>query len=585
LINLASLRLGDSILEKLEVELGGFSSKGVKAENQDAFAAFMPQDQSLESKGAVAAIADGVSVCTRAREAAITCVTNFIEDYHQTPETWTVKRAVSKVLHGLNRWCHGQHDYEHGGHSQMITTFSGMVFKSASGFILHTGDSRISRLQRGEFEQLTTDHVSRQGQRNVLTRAIGLEPHLDVDFSTLELKVNDLFIFTSDGVHEFLPSKTLIVLLQKQELSLEQRAKSIVDAAIKAGSNDNVTCLLVFVKSLPNVSLDEHYRQITRLAMPPALEPGMKLEGYKVMQTLFNGTRSSLYKVINEQDGKTYGLKIPSQHFADDPIYLSGFLREEWVGQHIKHHNVMGIFKRSAEAKFMYHICEYIEGQTLRQWMFDNPKPSLEQVRSIINQLVTALRVLQRKDMVHRDVKPENVMIDHHGEVKLIDFGTVLVNALAETNSLPEEPVALGAVHYIAPEYLLRQGCDHKSDMFSVAVVIYEMLTGHLPFRAFKFKDYVPKRYEEWLYQPLTKTRADLPQWLDLTLRKALQPNPSMRYEAFSELQTNLSRPTTAILRDIQNKPLLQSNPLLFYKGLCVLQFLLLVVLIVFSFN
>lgn len=577
--------MSKSTVQKLEVAFGGFSSKGVKAENQDAFAAFMPKDYSIESKGAVAAIADGVSVCTRAREASVTCVTNFIQDYHQTPQTWTVKRAVSKVLHGLNRWCNGQHDYEHGGHSQMITTFSGMVFKSATGFILHTGDSRIGRLQRGQFEQLTTDHVSRQGQRNVLTRAIGLEPHLDVDFSTVDLQLDDLFVFTSDGVHEFLPSKTIVSLLQQQSLSLEQRAKSVVDAALDAGSNDNLTCLLVSVDKLPNVSLDEHYRQITRLAMPPALEPGMKLEGYKVVQTLFNGTRSSLYKVINQEDGKTYGLKTPSQHFADDPVFLSGFLREEWVGQHIKHHNVMGIYKRSEDAKFMYHICEYIEGQTLRQWMVDNPKPSLEKVRNIISQLVTALRVLQRRDMVHRDVKPENVMIDHQGEVKLIDFGTVLVNALAETNSLPEEQVVVGAVHYIAPEYLLRHGCDHKSDMFSVAVVIYEMLTGHLPFKAFKYQDYVPSHYEEWQYQAINKYRPDLPQWLDLILRKALQPNPALRYEAFSELQANLSKPTTAILNATQNKPLLHRDPLLFYQGLCVLQFLLLLGLAIFTLN
>ncbi|MEP1447018.1 MAG: bifunctional protein-serine/threonine kinase/phosphatase [Paraglaciecola sp.] len=570
---------------KLEVKFGGFSCEGVKAENQDAFAAYMPGDHNHESKGAVAAIADGVSVCARAREAAITCVTNFIQDYQHTPQTWTVKRSASKVLHGLNRWCHGQHDYQHGGHSQMITTFSGMVFKSATGFILHTGDSRIGRLQCDEYEQLTTDHVSRQGRRNVLTRAIGLEPHLDVDFGVVELQLNDLFIFTSDGVHEFLSNKTIFSLLKTPNLTLEQRAKNIVEAALKNGSDDNLTCLLVSISKLPKANLDEHYHQITRLAMPPALEPGMKLEGYRVLQTLFNGTRSSLYKVIDEKDGKTYGLKTPSHYYADDPVYLSGFLREEWIGQHIKHQNVMGIYKRSDNAKFLYHICEYIEGQTLRQWMRDNPKPSLEQVRNIISQLITALRVLQRKDMVHRDVKPENVMIDHLGEVKLIDFGTVLVNALAETNSLPVEEVVVGAVHYIAPEYLLRHSCDHKSDMFSLAVVIYEMLSGHLPFRAFKFKDYVPKCYEEWQYQPLIKTRTDLPQWLDLTLRKALQPNPAMRYEAFSELQTNLSRPTTAILRDIQNSPLLHRNPLLFYQGLCVLQFLLLIGLTIFYLN
>lgn len=165
-------------MEKLKLEFGGFSSQGVKAENQDAFAAFLPKDHSLESKGAVATIADGVSICTRAKEASNTCVSNFIQDYYQTPETWTVKRAIGQVLQGLNRWCHGQHDYDQGGYSQMVTTFTGMIFKSTSGFIAHAGDSRICRIQGNEFEQLTTDHVSRRGGNNVLIRAVGIEPHL-----------------------------------------------------------------------------------------------------------------------------------------------------------------------------------------------------------------------------------------------------------------------------------------------------------------------------------------------------------------------------------------------------------------------
>lgn len=567
-------------MEKLKLEFGGFSSEGVKAENQDAFAAYLPKEPDLTSKGGVAAIADGVSVCTRAKEAAITCVTNFIQDYYQTPQTWTVKHASSKVLQGLNRWCYGQHDYEHGGHSQMVTTFSSMIFKSTTGFILHSGDTRICRIQNNDFEQLTADHISRQGRNNVLTRAVGIEAHLDVDFRTVELAKDDIFVLTSDGVHEFLNSKTLITLVTASDTSLEQRAQNVVNAAIASGSDDNLTCLLVQVTDLPNASLDEHYRQIMHLAMPPALEVGMKLEGYRVVQTLFNGTRSSLYKVVNELDGKTYGLKTPSQHFVDDPVYLSGFLREEWIGQHIAHPNIMRIHKRPDDAKFMYHVCEYIEGQTLRQWMHDNPAPSIEQVRTIIRPLVLALRVLQRRDMVHRDVKPENVMVDSNGEVKLIDFGTVLVNALAETNSLPLEKIALGSVHYIAPEYLLTQNSDYKCDMFSVAVVVYEMLTGHLPFKTFRYQDYIPRSFDEWDYQPLQTFRGDLPQWLDLTLRKSLQPNPLFRYDAFSEFLMDLSQPNPTLVSAANKQPLIKRNPLLVYKGLCVIQLVIILYLL-----
>lgn len=569
-------------MEKLNLVFGGFSSKGAKAENQDAFAAFLPKDHNLASKGGIATIADGVSVCTKAREASATCATTFIQNYLQTPETWTVTRSVSQILLGLNRWCHGQHDYEHGGHSQMITTFSGIVFKSTTAFLVHVGDTRIGRVQSGQYELLTNDHVSRQGGKDVLTRAVGIDAKLDVDFATLDVQKNDIFVLTSDGVHSFLKTKDMTALILDEQFSLEQRATKIVDAAIQQGSDDNATCLLVEVASLPDATLDEHTRQLNRLAMPPALEVGMKLEGYRVIETLFNGSRSSLYKVMNEQDGKVYGLKTPSQHFADDPVYLSGFLREEWVGQHVKHPNIMAIYKRPDDAKFMYHVCEYIEGKTLRQWMIDNPTPSIEQVRTIINHLVRALRVLQRKDMVHRDVKPENVMITEHNEVKLIDFGTVLVNALAETNSLPIETVAVGSVHYIAPEFLLTQRADHKSDLFSVAVVIYEMLSGVLPFKSFAYKDYIPSSYDEWQYQSIRSARPDLPPWLDLTLEKALNPSPKNRYDAFSELIMDLSKPNPIMLINQSKQPLIKRNPLGLFKGICVIQFLIIVCLLAF---
>jgi serine/threonine protein phosphatase PrpC len=573
-------------LEKLQVEFGGFSSQGIKDENQDAFAAWMPEGETLNNKGAVAVIADGVSACARGREAAVTCVTSFIRDYSQTADTLTVKRAASKVLHSLNRWCHGQHEYDQGGHSQMITTLSSIIFKSTTAFIFHTGDSRISRFQDGLFEQLTSDHHARLGTNRVLTRAIGIEAHLEVDFSSVELCLDDLFMLSTDGLHEFLTAKYIQQRLndwrQHKNCSLEILAKSLVEEALAAGSDDNITCLFVRVNALPEAQLNEYHRQLTRLAMPPALDVGMMLEGFRVIDVVFNGTRSSLYKVVDESNGKVFGMKTPSQHFADDPLYLSGFLREEWVGRRIKHPGVMQIFARPDNAKFMYHICEYIEGQTLRQWMLDNPKPSILQVRSIIGQLIKAVRAMQRQDMVHRDIKPENIMITPKGEVKLIDFGAVLVAALAETHQLNDETVPLGAVNYIAPEYLLAQQSDHRSDLFSLAVVCYEMLSGQLPFASLANLNVMPKSLANWDYVSLRKHRPDLPQWLDLALAKALKTNPDKRYQAFSEFLLDISQPNYSMLKAVQNQPLIERNPLLLYQIICVVQFVVIVVLISF---
>lgn len=572
-------------MEKLQVTFGGFSSQGCKEENQDAFAALLPEGELLNSKGATAVVADGVSVCSRGREAAITCVTSFIRDYNQTSDTLTVKSAASQVLHSLNRWCHGQHEYAQGGHSQMITTLSSMIFKSTSGFIFHTGDSRICRLQNGLFEQLTTDHNTHMGTNRVLTRAIGIEPHLDVDFSRVDLCQGDLFLLSTDGMHEFVSAKELRqTLMQWQDepsISLEALATSIVETALANGSNDNVSCLLVQVETLPQADLNEIHRHMTRLAMPPELEIGMKLEDYRVLDVLFNGTRSSLYKVINERDGQVYGLKTPSQNFVDDPIYLSGFVREEWVGKRIKHPCVMKIYARPTHAKFMYHVCEYIQGQTLRQWMLDHPKPSILQVRSIIGQLVKAARAMQRQNMVHRDIKPENVMITANSEVKLIDFGTVFVEALAETHGQLEEKIPLGALHYIAPEYALGQLADHRSDLFSIAVLCYEMLCNQLPFKLNQQANILPKRMDEWQYTSLRKYRSDLPQWLDLALEKALRANPKSRYQSYSEFLLDISQPNWSMLNATQSQPLIERNPLLLYQLICVIQFIVICILLI----
>lgn len=559
---------------QLNLTFGGYSSAGVKDENQDAFAAMQPTGNRLQSKGAVACIADGVSACSRAKEAATTCASQLVEGYLQTPETWTVKTSIAKVINGLNQWCHGQHDYEHAGHSQMLTTLSSIIFKSTTGFIFHVGDSRIYRLQNSNVEQLTKDHCVVQGKNPVLTRAIGIESHVDVDFQSIELTAGDIFLLSTDGLHDFIEEQDLQTAIN-HGADLETAAEQLISQALINGSDDNLTCLLVRVESLPEPDLNEYHRQLMRLAMPPTLEVGMKLDGKRVLQVIFNGTRSALYKVVDESNNKIYGLKAPSQHFADDPIYLEGFLREEWIGQRIDHANIMKVYTRPENSKFLYHLCEFIEGQTLRQWMLDNPKPNIEQVRQIIEPLALALRVLQRKDMVHRDVKPENVMINHLGEVKLIDFGTVLVKSLAETNQVLADDIPLGSVNYIAPEYLLTNEADQRSDLFSVAVVCYEMLTGELPFKPFAFKEYRPKDLSEWKYIPLQQCRPDLPIWLDLTIQRALAPSKTNRYQAFSEWLTDLQKPNISMLKEHKQKPLLERNPILFWKISTVIFFII----------
>jgi protein phosphatase len=277
-----------------------------------------------------------------------------------------------------------------------------------------------------------------------------------------------------------------------------------------------------------------------------------------------------------------YVLKAPSENFADDVQYLEGFVREQWIGLRIDHPSIMKMYPSNHNSGFLYILLEYIEGQTLRQWMYDHPKVSLQQMRDIIAGIVKGMRVLQRMEMVHRDIKPENIMICDDGNIKLIDFGTVKVQGLNEINSLINEEVPVGSVNYIAPEYLLEGYCDFRSDIFSVGMIAYEILSGKLPYNMGHTHRRKPKSLSEWHYQSMGKSTQEIPEWIDCALQKAVHPNIQRRYDSLSEFVADLSQPNTQLIEHRHKAPLLERHPVVVWQGVsCVLLAVVIVQLII----
>src|SRR5688572_22997786 len=273
----------------LSLAYGGHTTAGVKERNEDAFGALLPASQLRFSKGAIASIADGVSCSDNARLASQTSVATFIQDYLSTPETWDVKTSASRVLSSLNSWLYYQGQSALTRHNGFVTTFSTVILKSTTAHILHCGDSRIYRLREGQLQQLTTDHILVQsGGAVTLTRALGMDNELKVDYQQRSLRVGDVLMLTTDGVHEKLKLPQLAQLLQPllddnveqigegRNSVLEKVAHAVADQALFANSTDNITCLLLKVLDLPVENLDESHRKLTQLTIPPVLEPGNK---------------------------------------------------------------------------------------------------------------------------------------------------------------------------------------------------------------------------------------------------------------------------------------------------------------------
>ena len=573
-----------SVVAQLQLHFGGYSSAGVKAENQDAFAAFEPKGSDLTAKGAIVAIADGVSSATRSADAAQLAVTQFIEQFYSTPQTWSTRKSAAKVLTSLNSWLYSQTDPVSGLAQQWLTTFSALIVKSSTGYLFHLGDTRISVYKNNHIETFTNDHNRKHGASNaILTRALGAEPRLQVDVHQIDIQLGDIYVLTCDGVHDYLSAKFLqeqLATLPSQPSSqeLEQLSKVITEHAIKQGSDDNVSCVLVYVNAMPNRKSEEIERNLLSRRIPPALSVGMKLDGYKIAKVIHASHRSHLYLAEHESDSTPVVLKVPSQNFAQDPIYLQGFMREAWVGERINHPNVMQVKSDQKDSRFLYHVCEYIDGQTLSEWMHDHPKPSISQVRDIINQVIAALRAFQRLELVHRDLKPDNIMIDRFGHIKLIDYGTALIASLDENNDSIKETVPQGTLNYIAPETLLSLTATNLSDLFSLGIICYEMLSGELPFKPMRQTRISQTQYSDWQYRSIKQFRSDLPIWLDLSLQKCTQPDPSSRYQAFSELAADLSKPNLIAVEEYKKLPILKRNPVQFWQGMSFILFLALII-------
>ena len=595
---------------KLSLSFGGYSCAGKKRQNQDAFAAFIPKQNEILSKGIVATIADGVSSANKAAEAAQLSVTQFINDYYATPQTWSTQKSAAKVLTSLNQWLYSQSDGIYKQNAEWLTTFSALIIKSTTGYIFHVGDTRISLFRQKKITAITHDHNHKQGGKSVvLTRALGADSRLKVDVHQIDIQVGDIYLLTCDGVHEHLSNKLISEQLQtlnKQpsklpneppsNQELEQLSQQITQLAIAQGSDDNVSCLLIYIQSTPNRELVEIERDLLNKAIPPALSVGMKLDDYKVCKVIHASTRSHLYLVESleeslvknmaedlvesQTDKKLSVLKVPSENFSDDPVYLQGFMREAWLGEHINHQHIMKIKTRNANSPFLYHVCEYIHGQTLTEWMHDNPKPSIAQVRDIIKQIILALRAFQRLELVHRDLKPDNIMINSNGQIKLIDYGTVLIASLAENSDTLTETVPLGSLNYIAPETLLTLKADHQSDLFSLGIIAYELLCGELPYKPMRRAEVCFNIFEQWQYRSIKQFRSDLPIWLDLALKKSTQAEPSLRYQAFSEFNADLSKPNLSAIADYQSQPIIKRNPVQFWQGVSALLFILLILVL-----
>ena len=472
----------------LSVSLGQYSDAGLKSINQDSQGACVPNEPLLTSKGIAIAIADGISSSNVSQVASAMSVSSFLDDYYCTSDSWSVKNSAHKVLRATNSWLFSQTHNSPNRYNKekgYICTFSGMVIKSHTAHIFHCGDSRIYHFSENGLECLTQDHrhiVSPES--SYLTRALGIHNSVDIDYSTRPIQEGDCFVLCTDGIHEFITHQQLGQYLQDLGTSADSEqltslAQAIANNALAAGSDDNISLQIVQVQQLPDISVNEISQAVNQLPLPPKIEPRMDFDGYKIIRSIYISSRSHVYLAEDSATAEQVALKFPSAELKNDADYLESLLREDWIAKRIDNPNVLRAKPPTRKQNYLYTVTEYIEGQNLMQWMIDNPTPPLEQVRHIIEQIAKGLQAFHRKEMIHQDLRPQNIMIDATGTVKIIDFGSTKVAGISDIQATNDGIV--GTLQYSSPEYFIDDLITHRVDIFSLAVIAYQMLSGQVP--------------------------------------------------------------------------------------------------------
>ncbi len=551
----------------LTIDAGQKSVAGIKPQNEDSIGIHVPEGSQLSSKGVAMVIADGVSAAEAGKEASETCVRGFLSDYYSTPDSWSVKQSAHKVLVALNRWLYGLGQRYIDAEKGYVTTFSALIIKSHSAHVFHAGDSRIYRLRGDELEQLTQDHVVKVSKDTTyLARAMGIGLSLEIDYKKIEVEEGDLFISTTDGIHDWMSRAQFKAAVREDTQDLDGLCDRLVGGALLHNSTDNLSCQALRVMTLGTENHDDALNKLASLPFPPDLDAGMKIDGWKVLRQIHASGRSQLYFVECLETGKQCVMKTPSVLCQGDTGYVERFVMEEWVGSRISSPHVVEIVKSERKRTFLYYLIEMVEGETIMDRVEKGGVMELSEVVTLTDHMIKGLRAFHRRESLHQDIKPDNVVI-HNGKAKIVDFGSVFVAGVDEMTRSSEDEIPLGTLEYSAPEYRLNRPRTERSDQFSLAMVVYEMLTAQVPYGEAYEKSMNIKQFSILTYTPAYVYNPLIPVWVDGALRKALQVNADLRYDSLSEFLNDLKYPNEVFLSP-DMKPLIERNPLLFWKGL-----------------
>jgi serine/threonine protein phosphatase PrpC len=506
----------------------GFSSEiGPRKRNEDFVGAVIGAELPEPRREVIAAIADGIAGAKGGRVAAEIAVRGFLDGFLDLPETLEVQRAAAKILNSLNGWIHSQglQDRELAG---MGCTFTALVLRGRVAHVLHIGDTRAYRLRGDRLTRLTTDHVREgRGRSHVLYRALGIETEVRLDYATQTVALHDRFLLCSDGLYGSLTDESIADILRERSAPGDT-THALVATALESGGTDNSTALVLDVIGLPTAESADIGSAIMQLPLIPVPLEGVTIDGFVLKVLLSDGRYTRLFGAIDEAEGGEVVLKFPKPQVAAIDTYRAAFIREAWVGARVNSPLVVHIIELPAGRQTcLYTVMPLYQGELLETRLGRRPLLGLEEGRNITIRLARAVEALHRASIIHRDIKPDNVILEGNGSLKLLDLGVVRARGLED---FPPEDIP-GTPGYMAPEMFAGEPGNEATDIYALGVTMFRAFTGEFPYGNLD----ATSRPRLDRPKELCALRPDLPAWLQAVLGRAIAVDPTKRFRDMIE--------------------------------------------------
>jgi serine/threonine-protein kinase len=316
-----------------------------------------------------------------------------------------------------------------------------------------------------------------------------------------------------------------------------------------------------------------------------SIEAGTKIDSYRIESPVARSGMASIFRAVDTRDGRIVALKIPHPDMEADPILFDRFQREAGIGEKLDHPNVMRVYGGEKRSR-VYMVMEWCEGRLLRQILSEG-RISQDRAIHITLGVLGALSYIHEQGVVHRDLKPENIMVDAQDQIKLIDFG-IAGDSAARRLTYANFTATMGTADYISPEQIKGKRGDGRSDIYATGVILYEMLTGKLPFTGSNPMEVMNDRLLNHPVPPTVQEPSLSPQ-LQEVLYRALERDPRNRYGTARDFAHDLQHLDTVgvadrpELRDWKKRKSQLTRRILYYSALALIPVVILLLMVLIA--